>query len=83
MTEMTRRSQRMEIENYKNLIEERLEGRDLEKAVAELTQKVEEVILDEVGMPEGWEVDNEDHQMMFYDMVAEALAKMYFTPRER
>ena len=83
MTQMTRRSQRMEIENTKNLIFDRLEGRDIEKAVQELVSKAEDVCIDDVGMPNGWTPDNEDQQMMFLDMVAEQLIKIYFTPKDQ
>ena len=81
MGEMNRRQMRAEVENCKNLIFERLEGRDIQEAVSELIEKAEDVCRDDVGMPFGWETDNEDHQMMFMDMVAEQLIKAYFTPK--
>lgn len=82
MAEMTRREMKAEVENFKVLTFNRLEGRDIQDAVAELIEKAEDVIRDEVGMPIGWETDNEDHQMMFYDIVAEQLIKAYFTPKD-
>ncbi|AVR56878.1 hypothetical protein PBI_TRISCUIT_3 [Microbacterium phage Triscuit] len=82
MAEMTRRQQRAEVENFKALVFERLEGRDIQEAVNELIEKAEEVCMDEVGMPLGWETDNEDHQMMFYDIIAEQLIAAYFTPKD-
>lgn len=72
---------RAEVENFKALVFERLEGRDIQEAVAELIEKAEDVCMDEVGMPIGWETDNEDHQMMFFDIVAEQLIAAYFTPK--
>lgn len=81
MAEMTRRQMRAEVENFKNLVFDRLEGRDIQAAVDELIEKAEEVCMDEVGMPLGWETDNEDHQAMFFEMVAEQLILAYFTPK--
>ena len=82
MAEMTRRQQRAEVENFKNLVLDRLQGRDIQEAVNQLIERAEEVCMDEVGMPLGWETDNEDHQMMFYDIIAEQLILEYFTPKD-
>lgn len=79
----TRAQMKAEVENFKNLVFERLEGRDIQKAVDELYQKTEDVIIDEIGMPLGWETDNDDHQAMFFDMVAEQLIKAYFSGKEQ
>ncbi|WNO27758.1 hypothetical protein SEA_HUWBERT_111 [Microbacterium phage Huwbert] len=79
---MTRRQQKAEVENFKNLVFDRLEGRDIQEAVQELIEKAEEVCMDEVGMPLGWETDNEDHQMMFYEIVAEQLIAAYFKGKD-
>lgn len=76
----TRREMRMEVENYKNLVHDRLQGRDVEKAVEIMTMAAEDVIIDEIGMPEGWDTENEDHQAMLLDIVAEQMIKIYFTP---
>ena len=77
----TRKEQRAEVENTRNLVHERLEGRDIEKAVWELIEKAEDVCIDEVGMPVGWDVENEDHKVAFLDMIARELTEIYFTPR--
>lgn len=69
----------MELENYKNQVIDHLRGRDIQKAVGELIEKAEDVIIDEVGMPDGWSTENEDHQMAMLDIVAEQLIKQYFT----
>jgi hypothetical protein len=82
MSEMNRRQMRAEVENFKDLVFERLEGRDIQKAVEELLQKAEDAIIDNVGMPYGWSTDNEDHQMAVLDIVAEQLIKAYFTPKD-
>lgn len=81
MGEMNRRQMRAEVENFKDLVFERLEGRDIQKAVEELLQKAEDVIIDTLGMPYGWSTDNEDHQMAVLDIVSEQLIKAYFTPK--
>ena len=82
MAAKTRKEHRAEIENYKNLVFERLEGRDIQEAVFELIQKAEDVCIDEVGMPDGWYPDNEDHQMAFFDIVAEQLKRAYFSDKQ-
>jgi hypothetical protein len=77
----TRKEMRMELENYKELVFERLGGRDIQRAVEELIQKAEDAIIDEVGMPEGWSTENEDHQFAVLEIVAEQLIANYFTPQ--
>ena len=78
----TRKQMRMEIENYKNLVFERLEGRDIQEAVFELINKAQDAIIDDVGMFYGGEVDDEDDQMKVFDIVAEQLTKAYFSGKQ-
>lgn len=73
---------RAEVEDFKARVFNRLQGRDVEKMVEALMEKAEDVCIDDVGMPSGWEVDNEDHQMMFFDLVWEQLRLAYFTPKD-
>lgn len=73
-----RMTQKFEQE-FKKQIRDRLEGRDIQRAVEELVEKAEDVCMDDVGMPLGFDSQNEDHQMMFFDIVAEQLREVYFS----
>lgn len=79
---MTRKQMRSELGTFETQVFNRLEGRDIQEAVEELLGKAEDVIMDELGMPYGMDNQNEDHQMMFYDIVAKQLIKAYFTPKD-
>lgn len=66
-------------EAFKKHIKDRLEGRDIQEAVSELVEKAEDACMDDVGMPLGFDSQNEDHQMMFFDVVSEKLREIYFS----
>lgn len=73
---------RAEMENYKALVFERLEGRDIQEAVFELMNKAQDAIIDDVGMFEGGDIEDEDHQMKVFDIVAEQLTAAYFSGKQ-
>lgn len=78
MTEKTVREQKF-TEEFEKLIKNRLEGRDIQEAVSQLVEKAEDACMDDVGMPLGLDSQNEDHQMMFFDIVSEQLRLIYFS----
>lgn len=66
------------MDEYRQKVNDRLQGRDVQKIIDKMIEDTEDLILRELGMPEGMVQSNDDQMLETTEIIAEEVMRVYF-----